>query len=1227
MRILSLRFKNLNSLEGTWSIDFTSAQFQQNGLFVITGPTGSGKTTILDAIALAMYGRTPRLQRVNKNTNDIMTQGCGECFSEVTFSTVTGTYRSMFSQRRARGSATGMLQDQKREIADATTGKLLAATLKEAETVIEQVTGMTFDQFTRSVMLAQGQFAAFLQAGSDQRAPILEQITGTGIYSDISIAVQQRHRDEKEKLSALQAEVDSLQLLTPAEIEETTKNIDALNQRSTELDQCIRLTEQALRWYADKRDMAHREQELQEANRVLTEEDTEFTENKAVLAHYEKARPLIASWKELQLLEESREANEKEKAELEAALSTQVNLVEREQKASGEATAAYNEVQSQSNDLAIIIKRVSAMDTSISQARKDFSSRESAVESYQAEMTTAQMALEDLKDRIQAVKQELQEAEAYLKKNERHARLSTALGQLLDRLESIEVDSERLAELEENRALQEKEVAVHTQELAGLDTSLENITDAFTAKKRECDGLQERLQELRQRGNGRTIQEKIQKLSEAISLAKEELDDANRYKSLIEKQDTSQIEQRQLECDLGNNRDTIEIQRRLLHALDDKIALAIQNQDLARYRDKLEQGLPCPLCGSIEHPYAEAGKALAAAHPDTAGNIEDANRQREEAKSRLEELVGEKGRLEARLQAIQSEIASRQRDCDELQARFIKQFVDEPLLAGDPHAIVTACETRLEELRTQNTTLQENVVQQESLNADLLVERKELDALNDQLSDTRTAHGKGEQLLQRHTQILQHTVEDIAQISASQEETVQAVRKTCDELGIGVPETFPSDSGIKTLQETLQTSWDGYRAYETNRTDAAKRLASEEGKLDGTIHLLEQSEERLSVAQREALAAGTLLSSLQTERSAAFGDKDCDAEEASMRQRFADAQTAMERTKEDLHRATTTLTSYGDRLSALRTKMEGQRTTVEAKEDAFAKDLAINGFISRKDFMKSLIPEETLKQLQARADELRNQRLRLESEREGVERQKRELEEQTPKPPYDDEASLAGILATQRQSYEETLRQVGSLQQKLDADADLQKRQDTTFQAISAQRSRLQTWDALYALIGSSDGKKFRNYAQGITFDMLLGQSNRKLASMTDRYLLVRSQQDALDICVIDNYQAGEIRSTKNLSGGESFLISLALALGLSQMASKQVRVDSLFLDEGFGTLDAETLDTALDALSTLRDDGKLIGLISHIPALKERIRTQIEIVKGPGGRSVIQGPGCARTE
>jgi exonuclease SbcC len=123
----------------------------------------------------------------------------------------------------------------------------------------------------------------------------------------------------------------------------------------------------------------------------------------------------------------------------------------------------------------------------------------------------------------------------------------------------------------------------------------------------------------------------------------------------------------------------------------------------------------------------------------------------------------------------------------------------------------------------------------------------------------------------------------------------------------------------------------------------------------------------------------------------------------------------------------------------------------------------------------------------------------------------------------------------------------------------------------------------------------------------------------------VSDEEKPLELNVVDNYQAGEIRTTRNLSEGESFIVSLTLALGLSRMASRRVRVDSLFLDEGFGTLDEEALENALETLSGLHQDGKLIGIISHVPALKERIPTQITVSPVSGGRSTLAGPGCSR--
>jgi exonuclease SbcC len=201
----------------------------------------------------------------------------------------------------------------------------------------------------------------------------------------------------------------------------------------------------------------------------------------------------------------------------------------------------------------------------------------------------------------------------------------------------------------------------------------------------------------------------------------------------------------------------------------------------------------------------------------------------------------------------------------------------------------------------------------------------------------------------------------------------------------------------------------------------------------------------------------------------------------------------------------------------------------------------------------------------------------------------------------------------------------GGITSRLNENEKQKLNRQERLQAIETRKRECARWNDLHDLIGSADGKKFRNFAQGLTFEMMTTQANRQLRKMTDRYLLIHDAAQPLELNVIDNYQAGEIRSTRNLSGGESFIVSLALALGLSQMAGRNVRVDSLFLDEGFGTLDDDALETALETLAGLQQDGKIIGIISHVPALKERISIQITVTPERGGCSTLNGPGCRR--
>nr|WP_269808788.1 AAA family ATPase [Enterovibrio nigricans] len=186
MKILSLRFKNLNSLKGEWKIDFTHAPFSDNGLFAITGATGAGKTTLLDAVCLALYHQTPRLGLISTSSNEIMTRGTAECSAEVEFEVKGHPYRAFWSMRRSRGKADGNLQQADVELVDAKTDKVLATQVKQKNELVERITGLDFSRFTKSMMLSQGEFAAFLNAKENERAELLEELTGTEIYGRIS---------------------------------------------------------------------------------------------------------------------------------------------------------------------------------------------------------------------------------------------------------------------------------------------------------------------------------------------------------------------------------------------------------------------------------------------------------------------------------------------------------------------------------------------------------------------------------------------------------------------------------------------------------------------------------------------------------------------------------------------------------------------------------------------------------------------------------------------------------------------------------------------------------------------------------------------------------------------------------------------------------------------------------------------------------------------------------
>lgn len=226
MRILKLRFQNLNSLQGEWEIDFRHAAYADEGIFAITGSTGAGKSTILDAICLALYGATPRLGEITQSKNDLMSRHTGECRSEVIFATKSGSYRCTWLQKRARKNPEGNLQSPTHEIApftdDATKLPPLETQTRKTRKLVAEFTGMDFDRFTRAMLLAQGSFAAFLQANSDERSNLLEEITGTEIYGDISKKVHEFKTQSDAELKTLTDRLSGMTVLSDEEVQSLT---------------------------------------------------------------------------------------------------------------------------------------------------------------------------------------------------------------------------------------------------------------------------------------------------------------------------------------------------------------------------------------------------------------------------------------------------------------------------------------------------------------------------------------------------------------------------------------------------------------------------------------------------------------------------------------------------------------------------------------------------------------------------------------------------------------------------------------------------------------------------------------------------------------------------------------------------------------------------------------------------------------------------------------------
>ncbi|MBA3035665.1 MAG: AAA family ATPase [Desulfobacterium sp.] len=1223
MRILQVRFKNLNSLAGEWEIDLTHPAFASDGIFAITGPTGAGKTTILDAICLALYGRTPRLNKVTRSGNEIMSRQTGECFAEVTFETQAGRFRCHWSQHRARKKPDGELQSPKHEIADADSGKIFEAKIRGVAEQIETATGMDFDRFTRSMLLAQGGFAAFLQAAPDERAPILEQITGTEIYSRISIRVHERRSEERNKLETLQAELKGMQLLNEEDEKQLKSDLEHKILNENNVSQQITQNNQAISWLDN---IVSLEKELC----IIDEQKQNWlTRQKAFLPELEKlnranqALELAGEFAVLTSLRCEQEADSQSHSKCLQTLpenNAEVKLSEDTLKTAG---VNLEKKKIEQKAMLPVIRKVRELDLNLREKETPIKTTGDLI--AELEKSIADLRLKNGKDlkSFKSKKNALEEILQHLADTKTDEGLVENLAVIRSRFDALKDLNERhlvkikeLAEAETKKAEAIKAWSKQEANLKAGKNELDTILNALDKKQTELNKVLAGREIADWRNIFSELKEKkalLEKLSESV----QSLTETRRVLDvLISRHEPLSAEKDLIAQQLQTQTEKVTVLEREMHLLETQLSLHKKIRDFENARQQLEDGQTCPLCGAIEHPFAK-------------GNIPVPDKTTAELKlvraglKKANDSVSDMKVKQAQTQKELEQIATRKKECtewiltaqDRIHLGLSALFVETS--GQDPESFLPALQKENKEnLDSVSKIIQSSEGFEKEIVSLLKSHEKIKEAVLSSERNTQTSNHRKDSAEQAVERAQKDTELLAAWLVKTQVEVLQ------DILPYGI-KSLSADT-LDLIRLELKSRRDLWLAKQKEKIALEQQISTL--KLQ-TQHQAEQINKSETELKKQQDAYSTLLRELETlahERRELFGHKNPDDEETRLSAAIEDAEKDIDATRQLLNKATQKLGKLKNRIEELEKSITARAERLKTVEEAFGARLGTFGFTDEACYLTACLPEDKRKNLMQQAMLLENEQTKLETRR----KDKSELLE-TQRQKQVTDLSREQICKTIDDlviCHKELQQEIGGIRQKLKDNDSIRQKQQEKSMAIDAQKRESSRWDILHELIGSADGKKYRNFAQGLTFEMMIGHANRQLQKMTDRYLLIRDDLQPLELNVVDNYQAGEIRSTKNLSGGESFIVSLSLALGLSHMASKNVRVDSLFLDEGFGALDEEILDTALETLSGLQQDGKLIGVISHVLALKERINAQIQIIPQTGGRSVISGPGCGRS-
>ena len=1196
MKILSVKFQNLNSLKGEHEIRFDAPPFTEIGLFAITGPTGAGKTTILDAITVALYGK---VHRHDNDVEEIMSRHTAECYSEVEFEVNNLAYRAKWSLKRSRGKVDGRIQSEKMELAEVKTGKLLGGhTTGSIKQEIKDLCGLDYNQFIRSVILCQGDFTMFLKASDNERSELLEKVTDTGIYSKISVFVFEKQKTENTKLENLRLQLEGVDLLSEEEIESHNNNLqEQKNNEQTLKTEQAALTDK-INWLRTintlKTEHLRLNTELSE-KRTLQENHTPDFER---LHQHQKAitfKPALVEIDGVTIQADKTAAALKEQQELLPGYKLAVQTATEQLEAANQST---QKAEQQLSTIEPVLEQVLTFDTNIKNAAQQ-------VEKYHTQFQLTVNAVTDLnKDKaqkeslLQAMQQRIDTLDTWLKEHLKDETLGIQLVVLKQHHKELKeviialntattdqvgyqtrLDKGRLLlkEVEDNIQLAEKQLA-EKEAAASTVTPLNELEKEAALLPAKISHLENQL-----------------RLAETFKINKEQQELLEKNIADLESAHTQHSTAFQL---LTTQKTEAETQ------LNDLRQLVVLEQRIQKYeadRLQLQPEQPCPLCGSVHHPYTE-------------GNYTNRLSETEEKRNKQEiyvtSLTTEHSKSNIELNRLQLKIETQKADLAKLLLAL--QHIGNEFEGNNSHLS--------QPVQITDLTLITNTIQSEKQHLSGLQQsiqkirraQEEIAALKHSLATEQGKKTTYQAGLDGLSESLEKATLLIQQSQSTQKQLVDIITAFLAPYQIN----FDADK-LNDTETMLSQRWD---KYDQSQKDLQQlkldHLKAETALVNVTAQLKERSAEQ-ETREKEWQLEKDQLKSLQEKRFELFGEKDPASERESLNKTLRANRQQQEQSQQALQSEKEKLNITEIRITQFTKELETHNSTLQQLTDKLLILLQKENIESVSALKTLFLEEQESNRITKLEKDIESAIVLLQqllSNNETV-HQKESAKNLT----TEDEATLTPQLEQANNAVSALNQEIGKLKQILDKDAELRKKSADITAQIDIQKKEYMRWQQLSNLIGSADGKKFRRFAQGLTLARLTDLANRHLMRFSDRYKILKSTENDLELMIIDGYQADVIRPMTTLSGGESFLVSLALALGLSDLASHKVQINSLFIDEGFGTLDSDTLDIAISALENLQANGKTIGVISHVEALKERIVTQVQLSKQAGGWSDIK--------